>query len=239
MKHESKHDIKHDIAATLPWMRQGTEHFLAVVASLSDAEFRTPSRLPEWSKAHVVGHVARNAEALTRLATWARTGVESPMYADRAQRATEIAESAACPPHELRQSVVDTAEQLDAEIGRLDPVRWTAPVRSALGRSIPAAEVPWLRIREMWLHAADLGDAALLHEIPHGVVDLLLDDVCAALSSKDGCPEVTLVPADRNAQWRLGTGKAHAVARGSAAELVGWLTGRLPRPDLPPLPGWL
>jgi maleylpyruvate isomerase len=231
--------VKHDVSVTLPWMRQGTKHFLAVVASLSDGEFRAGSWLPGWSKAHVIGHVARNAEALTRLATWARTGVETPMYADRDQRAAEIEESAACPPHELRESVVDTAERLDDELGRLDPGRWTAPVRSALGRSIPAAEVPWMRIREVWLHAADLGDDALLGDIPGGVVDLLLADVCTALSKKDGCPDVAVLPTDRNAESRLGTGDPRAVARGSAAELVGWLTGRLARPDLPPLPGWL
>lgn len=231
--------MKHDISVTLPWMRQGTKRFLAVVSSLSDGEFRAASRLPGWSKAHVVGHVARNAEALTRLATWARTGVETPMYADRDQRAAEIEESAAAPPPELRESVVDTAQRLDAELGRLGAAQWAAPVRSALGRRIPAAEVPWMRIREVWLHAVDLGDDTLLSEIPDGVADLLLDDVCAGLSTKDGCPDVVVAPADRDAEWRLGTGKARAVARGSAAELVGWVTGRLPRPDLPPLPVWL
>ncbi len=71
--------MKHDVCLTLPWMREGTKHVLAVVESLLDSEFRTASRLPGWSKAHVVGHVARNAEALTRLAVWARTGVETPM----------------------------------------------------------------------------------------------------------------------------------------------------------------
>ncbi|MEV6873081.1 maleylpyruvate isomerase family mycothiol-dependent enzyme [Amycolatopsis sp. NPDC051128] len=231
--------MKHDVSRTLPWMRQGTEHFLAVVASLPDGEFRAASRLPGWSKAHVVGHVARNAEALTRLATWARTGVETPMYTDRAQRAAEIEESASRPPGELRASVVDTAERLDASLVRLDAVGWSALVRSALGRTIPAAEVPWMRIREVWLHAADLGDDALLGEIPDGVVDLLLSDVCTALSKKDGCPDVAVAPSDRNAVWRLGTGDPRAIARGSAAGLVGWSTGRLPRPDLPPLPGWL
>src|SRR5437763_13719343 len=160
------------------------------------------------------------------------------MYAGRAQRAAEIEESAARPPEELRMSLVDTAEQLDAALGRLDADTWQAEVRSALGRVIPAAEVPWMRIREVWLHATDLGNEKLFDEIPDGVVDLLLDDVCANLSGKDGCPSVTVAPADRNAQWRLGVGDPSATAHGRAAELVGWVTGRLPRPDLPPLPGW-
>jgi maleylpyruvate isomerase len=231
--------MKHDISLTLSWMREGTEHFLAVAESLSDSDFRTDSRLPGWSKAHVVGHVARNAEALTRLATWARTGVETPMYADRSQRAAEIEESAVLPPSKLRTSLVDTAKRLDSELDRLAPGEWKAQVRSALGRTIPAAEVPWMRIREVWLHATDLGNDTLFDEIPAGVVDLLLDDVCANLSGKDGCPSVTVAPVDRRTTRRLGASDPFTTARGRAAELVGWVTGRLPRPDLPPLPGWL
>ncbi len=231
--------MKHDVCLTLPWMREGTKHFLAVVESLLDSELRTASRLPGWSKAHVVGHVARNAEALTRLAVWARTGVETPMYADRSRRAAEIEEAAALAPLELRQSLVDSAERLDSELSRLAPGGWMAQVRSALGRTIPAAEVPWMRIREVWLHATDLGSDTLFDAIPDSVVDLLLDDVCANLSGKDGCPSVTVAPADRTTTWRLGVGDPGATARGRAAELVGWMTGRLPRPDLPPLPTWL
>src|SRR6185436_14326691 len=128
---------------------------------------------------------------------------------------------------------------LDSELGRLAPGGWTARVRSALGRTIPAAEVPWMRIREVWLHAADLGSDPLFGEIPDSVVDLLLDDVCANLSGKDGCPSVTVAPADRNTVWRLGSGDPGLTARGRATELVGWVTGRWPRLDLPPLPGWL
>ncbi|RSM44200.1 maleylpyruvate isomerase family mycothiol-dependent enzyme [Amycolatopsis balhimycina DSM 5908] len=231
--------MKHEVSLTLPWVREGTKHFLAVVESLSDSDFRRDSRLPGWSKAHVVGHVARNAEALARLATWARTGVETPMYADRSQRVAEIEESAVLPPPELRAFLVDSAERLDSELDRLAPEGWTAQVRSALGRTIPAAEVPWMRIREVWLHAADLGDDTVFDEIPDRVVDLLLDDVCANLSGKDGCPPVTVAPVDRHTSWRLGAGDPGATARGRAAELVGWVTGRVPRPDLPPLPGWL
>lgn len=230
---------KHEVTATLPWMRAGTEHLLTVVASLSDGEFGGESRLPGWSKAHVIGHVARNAEALARLATWARTGAETPMYADRAQRAAEIEESAVQPPHVLRASLATTADLLDAALGRLAPDHWTATVRSALGREIPAAEIPWMRIREVWLHAVDLTGDAAVHEIPDGVVDLLLDDVCAGLSTKENCPDVTVAPTDRAAVWRLGPGEPRTVARGSAAELVGWLTGRLRRPAIPPLPTWL
>lgn len=223
---------RHDITATLPWMREGTEHLLRVADKLQ--ELTAPSRLPGWTNAHVLGHVARNAEALTRLANWARTGVETSMYANSGQRAAEIEASARKPPATLRAELASTAGTLDEALDALTPQQWDAPVRSALGRAIPAAEIPWMRIREVWLHAVDLGAEV---DLPAGVVDLLLDDVTAALSRKDGCPAATLTPTDRGTTWQLGEGGPAIEA--PAAELAGWLTGRLRRDDRPALPIWL
>jgi maleylpyruvate isomerase len=230
---------RHDLEATLPWMREGTAHLLAVVDKLADADLRAPSALPGWTRAHVVGHVARNAEALTRLASWARTGVETPMYADREQRSREIGLSAELPEETLRADVGGTAAALDEALAELTDAEWSAEVRSALGRAIPAAEVPWMRIREVWLHAVDLDAGASVDDLPAGVVDLLLDDVATALSAKESCPSLELAPPDRTGTWRLGTTDGATRVVAPAAELAGWLTGRLPGRARPPLPRWL
>ncbi|MFD4248345.1 maleylpyruvate isomerase family mycothiol-dependent enzyme [Amycolatopsis thermoflava] len=230
---------RHDTAATLVWMREGTAHLLTCADKLDDAVLTAPSLLPRWTRAHVLGHVARNAEALARLATWARTGVETPMYANPAQRATEIEESAVQRPVTLRAELLATAEALDSVLDALTAQQWQAQVRSALGRAIPAAEIPWMRIREVWLHAVDLDAGATMADLPDGVVDLLLDDVTTALSRKDGCPSARLVPSDRTGTWQLGTAPADHTIEASAADLAGWLTGRLQREDLPALPVWL
>ena len=228
---------RHDVAATVPWMREGTARLLAVVDKLGDEDLRGPSTLPGWSRAHVVGHLARNAEALVRLATWAQTGVETPMYADREQRAAEIERSAALPGDTLRTQLADTAAALDTALTRLTAAQWEAEVRSALGRAIPAADLPWMRIREVWLHAVDLAGARM-DDLPDEVVDLLLDDVTTALSAKDDCPALHLTPTDRDRTWPLG-GPATATVSGTAADLAGWLTGRIAAPYRPPLPRWL
>jgi maleylpyruvate isomerase len=233
---------RHDLAATLPWMRQGTAHLLACTEGLTDGEMRAPSALPGWNRAHVAGHVARNAEALTRLASWARTGVESPMYAGPAQRAAEIEASAGRPAAILRSELVTTAATLDDALAALDGDTWAAAVRSAQGREIPAAEIPWMRIREVWIHAADLGTGATFDDLPAGVVDLLLDDVTGVLSGRDNCPPAVLRPSDRDREWRLGHGPVTAAARvtAPAAHLAGWLAGRVALPgDVPALPRWL
>ena len=71
--------MRQDVSVTLPWMGAGTEFLLRAVGALPDDALALPSRLPGWTRAHVVAHVARNAEALGRLARWAATGVETPM----------------------------------------------------------------------------------------------------------------------------------------------------------------
>jgi maleylpyruvate isomerase len=233
---------RHDLATTLPWMRQGTAHLLACADALTDEEMQAPSGLPGWRRAHVAGHVARNADALARLAAWARTGVETPMYAGPEQRAAEIEASAGRPAAILRSELITAAAALDDALALLDDQTWTATIRSAQGREIPAAEIPWMRIREVWIHPVDLGTGAAFDDLPIGVVDLLLDDVTGVLSGRDDCPPVVLRPSDRDQEWRLGPDPATAVAKvtAPAAHLAGWLTGRVALPgELPALPRWL
>ena len=183
-------------------MREGTGLLLALADRLTDDDLREPSALPGWTRAHVVGHLARNAEALGRLAAWARTGVPTPMYADREQRAAEIDSSAALPPSALRQDLKSTAAGLEGALAALDADTWWAEVRSALGRAIPAAEIPWMRVREVWLHAVDLAAGTTVTDLPAELVDTLVDDVTGMLTSRPECPSVLLAAADHDRDWR-------------------------------------
>jgi maleylpyruvate isomerase len=216
-----------DPAVTLPWMGAGTELFARAVGALPDDALRAPSALPGWSRAHVVAHVARNAEALTRLATWARTGVENPMYPSREHRAAAIESSAQAAAEVLRAELTSTAEALDSALAALDATSWQAQVRSALGTPVPAAQIPWMRVREVWLHAVDLDAGVSVDDLPPDVVDAVLDDAAATLSAVRGCPDALLAPTDRERAWSLGADAVAAVrVRGAAADVLGWLIGR-------------
>ncbi|MGW0825945.1 maleylpyruvate isomerase family mycothiol-dependent enzyme [Streptomyces sp. NPDC002845] len=232
---------RHDLTVTLPWMHEGTALLSGVADGLTDDDLRAPSALPGWTRAHVIGHVARNAEALVRLATWARTGVPTPMYANREQRAAEIESSAALPPDVLRGQLKSTAAELQDALAALDPTAWQAEVKSALGRTIPAAEIPWMRVREVWLHAVDLASGTTFTDLPAPLIDTLLDDVTATLSTRPECPAVRLTPTDRETTWHLGppTTQASLRAEAPAAELLAWTTGRSSRPEPVRLPPWL
>jgi len=221
-----------------PDVARADERLLATAATLDEAAVRAPSQLPGWTRGHVLAHIARNADSYVNLLTWARTGVETPMYPSREARAADIAASADHPPERLRAELTATAADLDSALAALTPEQWQAQVRSALGRPLPAAQVPWMRIREVWLHAVDLDAGADMADVPDGVVDLLLDEVTTTLSAADGCPAATLAPTDRDRSLRLG-GAAGPVVAAPAATLVGWLTGRTTLPDAPKPPPWL
>jgi maleylpyruvate isomerase len=230
-----------DPAVTMPWVVEGTDRFLALVDGLDDDALRAPSGLPGWTRAHVVGHVARNAEALGRLVTWAVTGVETPMYASGEQRTADIEASAALPAGTLRDDVAATAARLATALAELPADRLGVRVRGATGRELPAAAIPWLRVREVWLHGLDLDAGASPSDLPAGMVDELLTDVTTTLPSKPGCPAARLVPTDRPREWHLTPqGQApESTVTTSAANLATWLTGRHPLPNTPPLPPWL
>jgi maleylpyruvate isomerase len=195
----------------------------------------------------VLGHLARNAEALGRLVRWAATGEVMPMYPDAASRAAGIESSARQSPARLRADLTDTAAALDAGLAGLDERAWQAPVRSALGRELPAAEIPWMRIREVWLHAIDLRTTTGFAVFPPDLVDLLLDDVTAVVGAKPGCPPVRLCPTDRapDRTWVLGGADAPRTVVAAAADLLAWVSGREPGSTpqavggLPVLPAWI
>lgn len=230
-------------SASLGWMGSGTDLLLAAVDELPDAGFDAPTALPGWARRHLVAHLGLNAQALCRLAAWARTGVRTPMYTSSEQRDREIADAAGWPPERLRAFVRETAAGLDADLGGLSPEHWTAEVVTAQGRTVPATEIPWMRTRELAVHAVDLGAGLSFADLPEGLCEALVDDVAALRSRRADGPALELIGASGSVWSVAGAGEPVRVA-GPPAGLARWLTGRggdeLPRDqELPDLPRWL
>src|SRR4051794_32037904 len=100
-------------------MHDGTDLLTSTVDDLPDAALAEPSLLDGWSRAHLVGHLARNADALINLLTWARTGVETPMYPDQQSRERDIERSAGQFPDALRADLLDGIGRLEQAIAAL------------------------------------------------------------------------------------------------------------------------
>jgi maleylpyruvate isomerase len=231
---------RHDLTRTRSWVRTGTDQLVRALDPVSDADLDRTSGLPQWSRRHVIAHLARNAEALRRLLLWARTGTVSPMYADTDQRSREIETSAQHDAGQLRRELVDTAEALEADAAALTDQQWSAPVRSARGREIQAVEVPWMRAREVWLHALDLDIGLGVAQLPADFSCTLIDDVVEHFDAAPGAPAVRIACGERT--WSIGAGGP--LVRGEPSSVAAWLTGRsagenLAADELPNLPAWL
>jgi uncharacterized protein (TIGR03083 family) len=161
----------------LDWMDSSTELFLGAVDHLTDADFDTPTNLPGWTRRHVIAHVHFNAEALGRLAGWAATGVESHMYASVEQRGSDIERGALLPTSELRTMVHRSADELRSLLSGLSVTGWQHQVITAQGRTIAATEIPFMRVREVAIHAIDLGAGVAFDDLPSELLRALVDDV--------------------------------------------------------------
>jgi maleylpyruvate isomerase len=208
--------------------------FESATRAIGDGDFARPSHLPGWTRAHV----ARNADALVNLLSWARTGVETPMYASGDQRAREIEEGARRPPRELRTDLSTADERLAEAVASLPGEAWAATVRTARGREVPAWHVPWMRVREVWVHAVDLDSEATFDDVPPDVCAALLDDVVAA--GRDHAPPLLLRTEGDGRVWTLGSSAratGRVVVSGDLASLAAYATGRPVPGDLSPSDG--
>ena len=210
----------------LDWWRQGEEHLGTALGRLTDEELDGPSLLPGWTRAHVLAHLARSADALVNLLTWARTGVETPAYPSAEARDAQIAETAALPPAALRGAVLAATQRLAGAVQDLPEQAWSAQVRTRQGHDLTAAELPWLRAREVWVHSVDLDAGIGFADLPDDVLAAVVDDVFRQWDARDAVPDVALFAGDR--EW--GTG-ALAVA-GTLPAVTAWITGRSDGADL-------
>jgi maleylpyruvate isomerase len=179
------------------WLTELDALFAATLARVPDSAFVEPAALPGWTTGHVVAHVHFNALALCRLTGWARTGVESPMYAGPAQRADEIERGTLESPERLRQLVAGSRRRFCTEFAALTHAQRESIVVTAQGRHIPAAELAWLRCRELGVHAVDLGVGTTFEDLPVGFTAALVNEIVTK-----------------------------RIAGGEGPSLAAWLTGR-------------
>jgi maleylpyruvate isomerase len=227
------------------WMEEGTALFATALESLDDAALDSPTALPGWTVRHVVAHVAANADALGNLARWAATGEETPMYSSPEQRNADIERGAGLPAAQLREWFGASASRLRGALDGLAPEQWGHEVRTAQGRTVPATEIPWMRSREVMVHAVDLGGAVTFADLPVDLDAALLDDVTAKRSAAADGPALVLAPLDDDRTWAVSGAGHPTTVRGSLAQLTAYLSGR-PADGLhadggviPSLPRWL
>lgn len=227
-----------ELAEEVAVVTHHTNALLEAAAGLDDPS--VPSRCPGWTRGHVLTHVARNADALTRLAEWATTGVRQEMYAGgTAGRDAEIAAGAGRPLAQLVADVAISAAALTEAFHRLDDA--VVPgVEVRGGRVVAPRDLPALRLREVVYHHVDLDAGFGFADLDEEMVSSFLDDEVARLDAHTDRPALTIVLPDDTRYVVAGGGPE---VYGAPADVLLWLARRDPAGvsmaddgDLPELP---
>jgi maleylpyruvate isomerase len=189
------------------------DRLMATVEGITDEEVQAPSRLPGWTIAQVLTHIARNADGHTRRLEGALRGVSVPRYpGGPAQRNDDINEGA-------RRPVADIVADLGRAQRRLSSV-WDRSVAAAWAHAElggddhwPTTESPVRRLREVEVHHVDLGLGYEPSDWSEDYVAWELPELLATVPSR---------------LQRIDDVRA----------LVAWLSGRRPTPPAPKLDPW-
>jgi len=172
------------IEAALWATGDATQRVSVVITGLTDDQARGPSRLPGWSRGHVLTHLARNADGIRNMVEGATAGEERDMYPGGAERrAADIDGGADRPAGELVDDFTRASVALaDAWAGMPDDGWDRLGVTIAYGPTKVRTMV-WGRRRELLVHLVDLdlgvgpadlpddfltGDAEWLRDNRHG-----------------------------------------------------------------------
>jgi maleylpyruvate isomerase len=134
-----------------------TQRLLGTARILTERDLRAPSLLPGWTRAHVLGHLARNADAMRNLLVGVRTGQDRPAYASADARQADIEYSASLRASELVADLADSAMALRTVARQLPDAGWQVPVQILDSAPFPAAQLLTRRLVEVELHHCDLG----------------------------------------------------------------------------------
>ncbi|SEQ44087.1 maleylpyruvate isomerase [Lentzea xinjiangensis] len=225
-------------------VRQATDVLYEVVEELDRTSVRGPSLLPGWTRGHVVTHLARNADALVNLLTWARTGVEHQAYTSRADRDADIEEGARRILQVIKADLDSACLRFDAACREMPAHSWRSEVTMPKGAALPASQVPLFRLREVWIHLIDLDCGIGFDDLPADFVEEFLDDAVEQFAGRvePFGIEATL-PDGGQRSWAVNGPASRSSVSGSATAVLGWLTGRTGgtglRGELPDLPDWL
>lgn len=208
-------DHAHDLAS----VRDATERLLTAVAELDNASVTEPSRLPGWSRGHVLAHLARNADALVNVLDG------RPMYASADARDSAIERDASRP---LDVQLADLRESMARfqETGAA-PADWARTVALRNGVTDSASRVPFRRWIEVELHHVDLGIGYELEDLPEEFVERETGFLAERFTGHPEVPPTHLTDGTR--AWTTGrrdTTSPEVTVTGPAPDLLGWLCGR-------------
>ena len=207
----------------------------SLIDSLTDAEYAEPSRLPGWSRAHVVAHLIGNTHAQTRQVDYALRGEQIEVYTGGQQtRNGDIERRSALAPADLRAELREAHFAWAHAAAQVDEQVAAAPVAYRDGTVVDVLAGRWI---ESLVHAVDLGIATYTcRNWPADFSTVLLGYLLQRLPAGQQVRlEATDAAYDETVGAGLGAGLGTGDAvhlRGPIAALAGWLADRGPASDV-------
>ncbi|MEW2632208.1 maleylpyruvate isomerase family mycothiol-dependent enzyme [Streptomyces sp. NPDC048389] len=208
-----------DPVSDLHSVREATDRLLAAAAGLDNAAVAGPSRLPGWTRGHVLAHISRNADALVNVLEG------RPMYVTGEARDADIERDAPRPLSEQLDDLRATAARFQ-DTGAA-PGDWQRTVELRNGVTDRAARLPFRRLVEVELHHVDLDMGYELEDLPKEFTERETAFLADRWSGRADVPPTRILAG--GGEWRTGgTDGAPVTVSGSPAEVLGWLSGRRP-----------
>lgn len=176
--------------STMAGCRSAHERLFETLEDLDEVAARRASRLPGWTVAHVLTHLARNAESHVRMLAGAGRGEALEQYeGGHEQRAADIEAGSGRLVAVLVDDVRSTALQLEEAWDRMPSGAWDG---HGLAREHvwPCRDMPFHRWREVEIHHVDLGLAYGIEDWPEEYVGHELPLALASLHHRLPDPAV-------------------------------------------------
>lgn len=133
-----------------------TQRLLGTARVIAEPDLRQPSLLPGWTRAHILAHLARSADAMRALLVGLRSGQDRPAYVSAEALEADIERTAAQEAKDLVTDVADSAMALRTIARQLADQAWPRFVRVPGSAPFPAAQLLVRRLVEVELHHCDL-----------------------------------------------------------------------------------
>ena len=133
-----------------------TQRLLGTARVIAEPDLRQLSLLPGWTRAHVLAHLARGADAMRTILIGARSGEDRAAYASAEAREADIERTGAQQAKELVADVADSSMALRTIARQLPDRAWAHPVRILGSAPFPAGQLLTRRLAEVELHHCDL-----------------------------------------------------------------------------------
>jgi maleylpyruvate isomerase len=154
-----------------------SQRLLGTARIIDQADLAAPSLLPDWTRGHVLAHLARGADALRNLMIGVRTGQPRLAYASPAARTSDIEYGASRPQAELVEDVAAAANAFRVVSRQLPDEAWDVQVTWIPGLDpFPARELLVRRLVEVEVHHVDLGAAYTAADWPDAFVVMPLPE---------------------------------------------------------------